>query len=72
VLLRVEQPRIPKRRKRMREILAGQLLPAIREDQSRTRPRAVPAWSRRRVLGMALCRYVLQVPPVVGHVPAMS
>jgi AcrR family transcriptional regulator len=50
---------------RMREIFAGQLLPAVAKinpDASARRAGLVAT----QVLGMALCRYVLQVPPVVA------
>jgi AcrR family transcriptional regulator len=55
----------PEAAQRMREIFAGQLLPAIAKvnpDASARRAGLVAT----QVLGMALCRYVLQVPPVVG------
>jgi AcrR family transcriptional regulator len=55
----------PEAAQRMREIFAGQLLPAIAKvnpDASARRAGLIAT----QVLGMALCRYVLQVPPVVG------
>ena len=55
----------PEAAQRMREIFAGQLLPAVTKlnpDAPARRAGLVAT----QVLGMALCRYVLQVPPVVG------
>jgi len=55
----------PEAAQRMRGIFAGQLLPAVAKinpDASARRAGLVAT----QVLGMALCRYVLQVPPVVG------
>jgi len=55
----------PEAAQRMREIFASQLLPAttkINPDAPARRAGLVAT----QVLGMALCRYVLQVPPVVA------
>jgi len=55
----------PEAAQRMREIFAGQLLPEVTKlnpDSPARRAGLVAT----QVLGMALCRYVLQVPPVVG------
>ncbi|MDT5304171.1 MAG: hypothetical protein QOG79_7796 [Mycobacterium sp.] len=50
---------------RMREIFASQLLPAISKINPDAPARRAGLVAT-QVLGMALCRYVLQVPPVVG------
>jgi AcrR family transcriptional regulator len=55
----------PEAAQRMREIFAGQLLPAIAKINADAPARRAGLVAT-QVLGMALCRYVLQVPPVVG------
>src|SRR3979490_267523 len=55
----------PEAARRMREIFAGQLLPAIAKINPDAPARRAGLVAT-QVLGMALCRYVLQVPPVVG------
>ena len=55
----------PEAAQRMREIFAGQLLPAIAKINPDAPARRAGLVAT-QVLGMALCRYVLQVPPVVG------
>lgn len=52
---------------RVRAVLAGQVAPviaALSADPERAGMRAGLVSSQ--ILGMALCRYVLQLPPVVG------
>ena len=55
----------PEAARRMREIFAGQLLPAIAKINPDAPARRAGLVAT-QVLGMALCRYILQVPPVVG------
>jgi AcrR family transcriptional regulator len=55
----------PEAAQRMREIFAGQLLPVIAKINPDAPARRAGLVAT-QVLGMALCRYVLQVPPVVG------
>jgi AcrR family transcriptional regulator len=55
----------PEAAQRMREIFAGQLLPAIAKINPDAPARRAGLVAT-QVLGMALCRYVLQVPPVVA------
>jgi AcrR family transcriptional regulator len=50
---------------RMREIFAGQLLPAIATINPDDAPRRAGLIAT-QVLGLALCRYVLRLPPVVA------
>jgi len=50
---------------RMQEIFAGQLLPAIAKINSSDAPRRAGLIAT-QVLGLALCRYVLRLPPVVA------
>ncbi|MDT5209297.1 MAG: hypothetical protein QOF67_1712, partial [Mycobacterium sp.] len=50
---------------RMREIFAGQLLPAIAKINSDAPARAAGLIAT-QMIGLAMCRYVLQVPPVVA------
>src|ERR1700704_6022865 len=54
----------PEAAQRMREIFAGQLLPAIAKINPDAPARRAGLVAT-QVLGMALCRYVLQVPPMV-------
>jgi AcrR family transcriptional regulator len=58
----------PEAAQRMREIFAGQLLPAVTKINPDAPARRAGLVAT-QVLGMALCRYVLQVPPVVGMSP---
>lgn len=50
---------------RMKDIFAGQLLPAIAKIVPDDAPRRAGLIAT-QVLGMALCRFVLKLPPVVG------
>ena len=50
---------------RMQEIFAGQLLPAIAKISPDDAPRRAGLIAT-QVLGLALCRYVLRLPPVVA------
>ena len=50
---------------RMREIFAGQLLPVIAK-MNPVEPQRRAGLIATQVLGLALCRYVLRLPPVVG------
>jgi AcrR family transcriptional regulator len=50
---------------RMQEIFAGQLLPAIAKINPDDAPRRAGLIAT-QVLGLALCRYVLRLPPVVA------
>jgi AcrR family transcriptional regulator len=50
---------------RMREIFTAQLLPVIAKVNRRA-PERRAALIATQVLGLALCRYVLQLPPIVG------
>ena len=50
---------------RMQEIFAGQLLPAITKINAGDAPRRAGLIAT-QVLGLALCRYVLRLPPVVA------
>jgi hypothetical protein len=50
---------------RMTEIFAGQLLPAIAKVVSDDAPRRAGLIAT-QVLGMALCRFVLRLPPVTA------
>ncbi|MBJ7341493.1 TetR family transcriptional regulator [Mycolicibacterium sp.] len=50
---------------RMTDIFAGQLLPAIAKVVPDDAPRRAGLIAT-QVLGMALCRFVLRLPPVVG------
>jgi len=50
---------------RMQEIFAGQLLPAIAKVNADDAPRRAGLIAT-QVLGLALCRYVLRLPPVVA------
>jgi AcrR family transcriptional regulator len=50
---------------RMTDIFAGQLLPAINKFASDDAPRRAGLIAT-QVLGMALCRFVLRLPPVVA------
>lgn len=50
---------------RMKDIFAAQLLPAITKFAPDDAPRRAGLIAT-QVLGMALCRFVLQLPPVVG------
>ena len=50
---------------RMREIFAGQLLPVIAKMNS-DEPQRRAGLIATQMLGLALCRYVLRLPPVVG------
>ena len=50
---------------RMREIFAGQLLPVIAKMKP-VEPQRRAGLIATQVLGLALCRYVLRLPPVVG------
>jgi AcrR family transcriptional regulator len=57
---------------RMREIFAAQVVPMI--CKLRGEPRSAVAWRAglisTQALGLALCRYVLKLPPVVALKPA--
>lgn len=55
----------PEAAHRMREIFAGQLLPVIARVNSDAPERRAGLLAT-QVLGLAMCRYVLQVPPVVA------
>jgi AcrR family transcriptional regulator len=50
---------------RMQEIFAGQLLPVIAKISPADAPRRAGLIAT-QVLGLALCRYVLRIPPVVA------
>ncbi|HTI75167.1 MAG TPA: TetR family transcriptional regulator [Mycobacterium sp.] len=50
---------------RMQEIFAGQLLPVITKINAGDAPRRAGLIAT-QVLGLALCRYVLRLPPVVA------
>jgi hypothetical protein len=50
---------------RMKDIFAGQLLPAIGKFIPDDAPRRAGLIAT-QVLGMALCRFVLRIPPVVA------
>jgi AcrR family transcriptional regulator len=50
---------------RMQEIFAGQLLPVIAKISAADAPRRAGLIAT-QVLGLALCRYVLRLPPVVA------
>jgi AcrR family transcriptional regulator len=50
---------------RMQEIFAGQLLPVIAKVNATDAPRRAGLIAT-QVLGLALCRYVLRLPPVVA------
>jgi AcrR family transcriptional regulator len=50
---------------RMQDIFAGQLVPVIAKVTATDAPRRAGLIAT-QVLGLALCRYVLQLPPVVG------
>jgi AcrR family transcriptional regulator len=50
---------------RMREIFSAQLLPVIARV-NRVEPQRRAGLIATQVLGLALCRYVLRLPPVVG------
>jgi AcrR family transcriptional regulator len=50
--------------KRMREIFAAQLLPALAKVNA-AEPARSAGLIASQMLGMALCRYVLQLPPIV-------
>ena len=49
---------------RMQEIFAGQLLPAIAEINP-DRPQLRASLVATQMLGLAMCRYVLRLPPIV-------
>jgi AcrR family transcriptional regulator len=49
---------------RMREIFAGQLMPAV-AGMNLARPERRASLVATQMLGLALCRYVLRLPPIV-------
>ena len=55
----------PEAVQRMQEIFAGQLLPVIAKINPTEAPRRAGLIAT-QTLGMALCRYVLQLPPIVA------
>jgi AcrR family transcriptional regulator len=55
----------PEAVQRMQEIFAGQLLPVIAKINPTEAPRRAGLIAT-QTLGMALCRYILQIPPVVA------
>jgi AcrR family transcriptional regulator len=55
----------PEAAQRMREIFAGQLLPVITKVNPNS-PERRAGLVATQVLGLAMCRYVLQLPPVVA------
>jgi len=56
----------PEAAQRMREIFTAQLLPVIAKMNPEDAPERRAALIATQVLGLALCRYVLQLPPVVA------
>jgi AcrR family transcriptional regulator len=55
----------PEAAQRMREIFAGQLLPVIAKLNPNA-PERRAGLVATQVLGLAICRYILQLPPVVA------
>jgi AcrR family transcriptional regulator len=55
----------PEAAQRMREIFAGQLLPVIAKTNADA-PQRRAGLVATQLIGLAMCRYVLQLPPVVA------
>ena len=56
---------------KMRGVFAGQVMPMLAQVSDRTEFATRAGLIVSQLLGLALCRYVLKVPPVVGLAPEM-